>query len=61
MLNSLFNNQIELLTSVTELFELELAYLEYHCLNKDELLSRSAYLKSIDGKTTQHFLMSQVQ
>ena len=61
MLNRLFNSQIELLTSVTELFELELAYLEYHCLNKDELLSRSAYLKSIDGKTTQHFLMSQVQ
>ena len=57
MVNSLFDNQIELLTSVTELFELELAYLEYHCLNKDELLSRSAYLKSIDGKTTQHFLM----
>jgi len=57
MLNSLFNNQIELLPSVTELFELELAYLEYHCLSKDELLSRSAYLKSIDGKATQHFLM----
>lgn len=57
MVNSLFNNQIELLPSVTELFELELAYLEYHCLDKDESLSRSAYLKSIDGKPTQHFLM----
>ncbi|MFH1563619.1 MAG: hypothetical protein ABIF11_09455 [Nitrospirota bacterium] len=57
MVNSLFNTQIELLSSVTEFFELELAYLEYHCLNKDELLSRSAYLKSIDEKSTQHFLM----
>lgn len=57
MVNSLFNNQVELLPSVTELFELELAYLEYHCLDKGELLSRSAYLKSIDRKETQHFLM----
>lgn len=57
MLSSLFNNQIELLPSVTELFELELAYLEYHWLSKNELLNRSAYFKSINGKPTQHFLM----
>jgi len=57
MLDTLLNNQIELLPYITELFELELAYLEYHCLNKNELLNRSAYLKTIDGKPTQHFLM----
>ena len=54
---SLFEDEIELLPSVTELFELELAYLEYHCLQKDELLERLAYFKSIDGELTKHFIM----
>ena len=54
---SLFEDEIELLPSVTELFELELAYLEYHCLQKDELLERLAYFKSIDGELTKHYIM----
>jgi len=53
----LFEDEIELLPSVTELFELELAYLEYHCLQKDELLNRLAFPQSINGELTKHFLM----
>ncbi len=56
-LQNLFNRKVELLPSVDELFELELAYLEYNCLSKDILLDRLAYFKSIDRKFTQHFLM----
>jgi len=56
-LHKLFGDKMELLPSVDELFELELAYLEYNCLPKDDLLNRLAYFKSIDGKFTQHFLM----
>lgn len=56
-LHKLFGDKIELLPSVDELFELELAYLEYNCLPKDDLINRLAYFKSIDGKLTKHFLM----
>lgn len=55
--HNLFESQVELLPSVTELFELELAYLEYNCLPEDNLLDRLAYFKSVDGKFTKHFLM----
>lgn len=54
---NLFEGKVELLPSVNELFELELAYLEYNCLLKGELLDRLAYFKSVDGKFTKHFLM----
>ena len=56
-LQSLFDDKVELLQSVNELFELELAYLEYNCLQKSSLLDRSAYFKSVNGKHTKHFLM----
>jgi len=52
----LFNENIKLLPTVNELFELELAYLEYHSLSESELLDRSAYFQSINGKCTKHFL-----
>ncbi|MCF6185634.1 MAG: hypothetical protein L3J56_13630 [Bacteroidales bacterium] len=52
----LFDNKVELLPSVTELFELELAYLEYKTLDKKEYLQRTAYAKSYDGKDSLHFL-----
>jgi len=55
-LQNLFENKVELLPSVNELFELELAYLEYRLLDEDELIDRSAYIKSINGKSTIHFL-----
>jgi len=56
-LKNLFDRQVELLPSVNELFELELAYLEYYCLPENDLLDRLAYFKSVDGKFTKHFLM----
>ena len=52
----LFNDEVELLPSVTELFEYELAYLEYKSLNKDEYIERTAYGKSLKGKQSLHFL-----
>ncbi len=53
--NKLFGDKVELLPSVTELFELELAFLEYHSLESDELIKKAAYIKSINSKTTLHF------
>jgi len=57
LLKNLFDGKTELLPSVNELFELELAYLEYNCLPERDLLNRLAYFKSVDGKFTKHFLM----
>ena len=56
-IEKLFDRDIELLPSVNEIFELELAYLEYNCLPQERLIDRLAYFKSIDGKPTKHFLM----
>ncbi len=53
----LFNGDVELLPSVTELFELELAYLEYKILEPEKYLERTAYAKSYKGKNSLHFLM----
>jgi len=53
----LFDKDIQLLPSVTELFELELAFMEYKTLPRDKLIERSGYLKSINGNYTQHFLL----
>lgn len=57
LLQNLFESQVELLPSVNELFELELAYLEFYCLPENDLLDRLAYFKSVHGKFTKHFLM----
>ncbi len=56
-LNNLFGQNVELLPSVDELFESELAYLEYNSLPKNVLLDRLAYFKSINDSPTKHFLM----
>jgi len=52
----LFDNKIELLPSVTELFEYELAYLEYKILSEKDYLQRTAYAKSYNEKKSNHFL-----
>jgi tRNA G10 N-methylase Trm11 len=52
----LFDNNVELLPSVTELFEFELAYLEYKTLPENEYLQLTAYAKSFNGKDSLHFL-----
>jgi len=53
---ALFKNNTELLPSVTELFDLEMAYWEYKKYDIDELLERSAFFKKVFGKETKHFL-----
>ncbi|GHU86507.1 DNA methyltransferase C1 [Bacteroidia bacterium] len=52
-----FGKNIELLPSVDELFEIEMAYLEFNCLSKEQLIERSAFIKSIDSQPTKHYLL----
>ena len=52
----LFNNEVNLLPSVTELFEYELAYLEYKVLLSTEYLERTAYGKCYKNQKSLHFL-----
>ncbi len=51
----LFGKNTELLPSVTELFELEMAFLEYKQLDEADLIDRSAFFKKISGAETKHF------
>lgn len=53
----LFTEDIELLPSITELFELEMANMEYEVLTKNELINRSAFYKTVGGKPTNHYQM----
>jgi len=53
---NLFGDGCEVLPSVTELFELEMAYLEHKALDERDLIERSAYFKTVNGKPTRHFL-----
>lgn len=52
-----FGNKVELFPSVNELFELELAHLEYKSLTGEQLLERTAYIKSVDNKFSNHYLL----
>ena len=53
--NTLFGSNVKLLPSVDELFELELANLEYQILDKDELIERSAFSQSFNRNLTDRF------
>lgn len=53
----IFGDNVSLLPNVDELFELEMAWLEYNLLTKEELLERSAFIKSIDNQYSNHFLL----
>ena len=53
----MFGSEYELLPSVNELFELEMANLEFTVLGKDGLLERSAFFKSAGGQLTHHYLL----
>jgi len=55
--HKIFGNNVSLLSGVDELFELELAYWEFNCLDKEQLLERSAFIKSIDNQYTKHYLL----
>ena len=57
LLQNLFEREVELLPSVNELFELELAYLEYYSMNENNFLNRTAYFKSINNQYSKHYLM----
>lgn len=57
IINEAFGNKVELFPSVNELFELELAHLEYKSLTGVELLERTAYIKSVDNKFSKHYLL----
>ena len=50
-----FGSNVELLSSIDELFELEIAWLEFNCLTSEQLIERSAFIKSIDNKPTKHY------
>jgi len=54
---SLFGGKYKLLPSVNELFELEMANLEFRVLSENDLVKRSAFFKSVNGQLTNHFLM----
>lgn len=57
LINEAFGNKVELFPSVNELFELELAHLEYKSLSCEQLLERTAYIKSVDNKFSKHYLL----
>lgn len=57
IINEAFGNKVDLFPSVNELFELELAHLEYKSLSEEQLLERTAYIKSIDNKFSNHYLL----
>jgi len=57
IINEAFGNKVELFPSVNELFELELAHLEYKSLTGEQLLERTAYIKSVDNKFSNHYLL----
>ncbi len=57
IINEAFGNKVELFPSVNELFELELAHLEYKILSGEQLLERTAYIKSVDNKFSKHYLL----
>ncbi|MBW6491145.1 MAG: hypothetical protein K0B15_08125 [Lentimicrobium sp.] len=57
IINEAFGNKVELFPSVNELFELELAHLEYKSLSGEQLLERTAYIKAVDNKFSNHYLL----
>lgn len=55
--SSLFEKEMELLPSVTELFEIEMAYLENKILDKTNFADRTAFFKTVNGQLSKHFLL----
>jgi len=51
----IFPRDFRLLSTVTEVFELELAFYEYKLLTKSQLIRRGAYFESIGGEETIHY------
>jgi len=57
----LFPNDYQLIDGTDEIFELNLAFWEYENLNKEDLIKRSAYFKSIEDKPTIHYQTCNLQ
>ncbi len=57
IINEAFGNKVELFPSVNEVFELELAHLEYKSLSGEQLLERTAYIMTVDNKFSNHYLL----
>jgi hypothetical protein len=55
----LFGEKYELLPQVAQRYELDLAYGETQSLSDDELVNRSAYLYSVEGRVTNHYHICQ--
>ncbi len=51
----LFGDELVLLESVDELFELEFALMESRSLTREELIRRSAFFKSVGGEPSDHY------
>jgi SAM-dependent methyltransferase len=59
LIEKAFGRDLVLLSSVNELFELELALLESQSLSKEELIQRSAFFKTVNGRPTNHYRLCQ--
>lgn len=57
----LFPTNYQLIDGTDEIFELNLALWEYENLNKEDLIKRSAYFKSVEGKPTIHYQTCNLQ
>ena len=53
----IFPEEYKLLPNTSELFEIQFAFYEYNLLNKNEIIQRGAFFKSVDEKPTNHYLM----
>lgn len=53
----LLPKEYELLPNTSEVFELEFSFYEYKFLNKDEIIQRGAFFKSVDGILTYHYII----
>jgi len=53
----LFPENYLLLSGVTEVYELELAYLESRLLTEEEIIKNGAYFAGINNRLTRHYLM----
>ncbi|RMD49978.1 MAG: hypothetical protein D6830_03750 [Ignavibacteria bacterium] len=59
--DKLFPDTYRLIDGTDEIFELNFALWEYENLNKQELIERSAYFKSVEGRPTIHYQTCNLQ
>lgn len=61
IIEKLFPPTFQLIDGTDEIFELNFALWEYENLSKQDLINRSAYFKSIEGKPTVHYQTCNLQ